>query len=166
MRAATSAVILSGTNLDDLDDYRPGLEAARRRAVRHPYVEAGIDKSGVRMIARALGLDDLAELPAAPCLSSRIETGVRIEANLLRFVDRAERAIRDAVAAPVVRTRVREDRIDVELDADSLSRLRVETASRLAGQVEALATEEGIALPVRLAPYRRGSAFLRPASDA
>ena len=63
----TDRPIVSGTNTDDLGDYRPGLEAARERRVRHPYVEAGIDKDGVRAIAAARGLDDLAELPAAPC---------------------------------------------------------------------------------------------------
>lgn len=165
MRRATVGIMLSGTNLDDLDDYRPGLEAARRHGVRHPFVEAQIDKSGVRGISRALGLQDLAELPAAPCLSSRIETGIRIQANLLAFVDRAERTIRESLAASIVRARVREETIDIELDPDSLSRLRAEVPAKLARQVEAMATEEGTWRPVRFAPYRRGSAFLRAAPD-
>jgi uncharacterized protein len=165
MRRATVGIMLSGTNLDDLDDYRPGLEAARRQGVRHPFVEARIDKSGVRGISRALGLEDLAELPAAPCLSSRIETGVRIQANLLAFVDRTERTIRESLAASVVRARVREDTIDIELDPDSLSRLRAEVRAKLVRQVDAMAMEEGIARPVRFTLYRRGSAFLRAASD-
>ena len=76
----TTAVVVSGTNLDDLGDYRPGLGAARENEVRHPFVDAGIDKATVRAIARELRLDDLAELPAAPCLSSRIETGIVIDA--------------------------------------------------------------------------------------
>jgi uncharacterized protein len=67
--------ILSGANLDDLREYRPGLEAAKRHSVRHPYLEAGIDKRAVRLLARELGLGALSELPAAPCLSSRVETG-------------------------------------------------------------------------------------------
>ena len=71
--------ILSGANLDDLGEYRPGLEAAREHRVRHPYVEAGVGKEGVRALARALGLGDLAELPASPCLSSRIETLMAID---------------------------------------------------------------------------------------
>ncbi len=162
---ATAAVILSGTNLDDLEDFRPGLEAAQLNAVRHPYVEVGVDKSGVRTIARTLGLDDLAALPAAPCLASRIETGVRIEADVLVFVNRAELRVRDATAAPIVRCRVRADGIEIELDATSLLRLGQEARETLARQVEGLATEVGIALPVRFAQYRMGSAFLRVASD-
>jgi uncharacterized protein len=47
----TAATIVSGTNTDDLGDFRPGLEAASRRGVRHPYVESGIDKALVRAIA-------------------------------------------------------------------------------------------------------------------
>ncbi|MBV9785080.1 MAG: hypothetical protein JO264_14810, partial [Acidisphaera sp.] len=47
----TEATILSGTNLDDLGEYRPGLQAARDHFVRHPFVEAGIDKPTVRRLA-------------------------------------------------------------------------------------------------------------------
>ena len=72
----TDGLIVSGTNLDDLSDWRPGLQAADNHAVRHPFVEARIDKAGVRGIASAYGLDDISALPAAPCLSSRVETGI------------------------------------------------------------------------------------------
>lgn len=161
----TAAVTLSGTNLDDLEDFRPGLEAAQLHAVRHPYVELGIDKSGVRAIARAVGLDDLAALPAAPCLASRVETGIRIEADVLAFVNRAELKVRDAAEAQVVRCRIRADGIEIELDAATLSRLRPEGRDTLGRQVEELATDAGIASPVRFGPYRMGSAFLRVASD-
>ncbi|HEX6112909.1 MAG TPA: hypothetical protein VFZ10_11400, partial [Geminicoccaceae bacterium] len=91
--ARTKATILSGTNLDDLGDWRPGLRAAEQHDVRHPYVEAGIDKAGVRALAHGLGLDDLAELPAAPCLSSRLATGIRVTADRLRLVHAVERLI-------------------------------------------------------------------------
>ena len=76
-----------------------------------------------------------------------------------------ERTIRESLGASVVRARVREDTIDIELDPDSLSRLRPELRAKLARQVDAMARDEGIARPVRFAPYRRGSAFLRAASD-
>src|SRR5882757_3769226 len=74
----TSATLLSGTNIDDLGDFRPGLAAARTFDVRHPLVEVGIDKAAIRAISSDLGLRDLAELPAAPCLASRVETGIAI----------------------------------------------------------------------------------------
>ena len=73
----SDAQILSGANLDDLREYRPGLQAAKRHSVRHPYLEAGIDKRAVRSLARELGLGALSELPAAPCLSSRVRLALR-----------------------------------------------------------------------------------------
>ena len=87
----TKLPVASGTNLDDLGDYRPGLIAAAEHQVRHPYVEAGIDKETLRRVAGALGLHDLKDLPAAPCLSSRVTTGIPIDAELLPLIDRAER---------------------------------------------------------------------------
>ena len=56
LAARTDATLLSGTNLDDLGDWRPGLKAAEEHGVRHPFVEAGIDKAGVRAIAASAGL--------------------------------------------------------------------------------------------------------------
>ena len=72
--------VASGTNTDDLGDYRPGLVAAKENAVVHPFVEAGIGKDDLRAIARLFDLQDIAELPAQPCLSSRVESGIRLEA--------------------------------------------------------------------------------------
>ena len=51
IREATPDTIASGTNRDDLDDFRPGLRAAAERDVVHPYVEAGIDKARVYALA-------------------------------------------------------------------------------------------------------------------
>jgi len=169
IRRRSEATIVSGTNADDVRDIRPGLAAAREHGVRHPYVEAGVDKEGVRRTARALSLVDLAELPAAPCLSSRIETGIPIEARLLTFVDRAERTIRRRldsarVRAPLLRARVRADGIVIELDDDALRRLPARTKEGLEHVVAQLATEADIPLAVRFAPYRMGSAFLHEAA--
>ncbi|MBN2751722.1 MAG: hypothetical protein JXQ84_03340, partial [Rhodospirillaceae bacterium] len=94
LRAKTNRLIASGTNLDDLTDYRPGLIAAREQKVVHPYVEAGIDKETIRSLARRKGLRDLAKLPAQPCLASRVETGITITEDDLTFVDRLEEHLR------------------------------------------------------------------------
>ena len=160
------ATLASGTNLDDLSDYRPGLRAAKLHGVRHPYVEAGIDKAGVRAIARTLGLDDLAELPAAPCLSSRIETGIAIEANTLGAVYRSERLVAQAVCPRTVRCRVRRHAVVVEIDAESLATLDVQTRAWLGDRVAVTFAEMGVTRPVEFEPYRMGSAFLRNATDA
>ncbi|MEQ8660990.1 MAG: adenine nucleotide alpha hydrolase, partial [Gammaproteobacteria bacterium] len=158
---ASAAQLLAGTNTDDLGDYRPGLQAAAAAGVRHPFVEAGIDKATVRAMARARGLDDLAELPASPCLSSRVETGIPIDPSALGFIDAAERHVRGALAAQTVRCRLRRAAIVIELDAGSLARLDDAHAAGLRGALGALAGAHGLARPIRFAPYRMGSAFLR-----
>lgn len=160
----THAVIVSGTNTDDLTDYRPGLAAASTLGVHHPYVDAGIDKTAVRRIARALGLDDLAELPAAPCLSSRIETGLPIEPAVLSLVHEVERDLTDTIAPEALRCRVRAGRVVVEIDEATLQRLDPTQQQRIIGDVAQRWRQRGRPRTVELAPYRRGSAFLHPES--
>jgi len=157
----TGAQILSGTNLDDLGDYRPGLEAARQHHVRHPFVEAGIDKRTVRALAARLGLGDVAVLPAAPCLSSRIETGLPVEAPLLAMIHDAELLVGAALSPHTVRCRVRAAAVVIELDAEALARLDPAQEAALQADVAGLATAAGLRRPVGFATYRTGSAFLR-----
>jgi uncharacterized protein len=87
------AHVVDGVNCDDLGDYRPGLRAAEERGVRHPLVEAGLDKSDVRALSRRYGLPT-ADKPASPCLSSRFPYGTRIDAHRLGQVARAEAYLR------------------------------------------------------------------------
>ena len=159
----TAATICSGTNLDDLADWRPGLEAAKSHGVRHPYVEAGIDKAAVRALARSLGLDDLAELPAAPCLSSRLETGIRVTAERLSLVHAVERLIQRELAPRTVRCRLLQDGIAIQLDADGLARILGAESAVIRATLEQLLARHGHIAPVRYQPYRMGSAFHRPA---
>ena len=159
MARLAGGTLVSGTNLDDLGDWRPGLQAAQDHGVRHPFVEAEIDKQTVRAIARARGLDDLAELPAAPCLSSRVETGLRVEAVDLAAIDRVETTLRGQFDAADIRCRVVAGGIRIELDEACLAALTEDdlgVVRQMAAGVFARAIET-----VSVAPYRRGSAFLR-----
>ncbi len=72
-----TAVIVDGTNLDDLGDDRPGIKAAREWGVRSPLVEANLSKAEIRSLAKDLGLSNW-DKPAAACLSSRIPRGITI----------------------------------------------------------------------------------------
>ena len=161
--AATRAQILSGTNRDDLSDWRPGLKAAAEHGVRHPYVEAGIDKQGVRALARALGLGAVAELPASPCLSSRVETGIAIDPAELALVHAVETLLAERLGATTtLRCRIRRGGLSVELDPAVLDALCDDARAGIATAIAAL---PGGDRPLAFAPYRMGSAFLRPAKE-
>ena len=160
--ALTAAPILSGTNLEDLGDYRPGLRAAEQHRVRHPFVELGIDKAEVRRLARSFGLGALAELPAGPCLASRIETGIPIEAAALGAVEAGEALVREQLEAAVVRCRLRRSAVVIELDPGALASLSASSRAQLGARVAACFQVAGIAHPVLFAPYQMGSAFVGP----
>lgn len=114
------ATILDGVNVDDLGDYRPGLRAAEEHGVRHPLVEAGLRKSELRVISRALGLATW-DKPASPCLSSRFPYGTEITLERLRMVGGAEAAVR-ALGFHDVRVRFHGELARIEVGADELAR--------------------------------------------
>ena len=161
VRKHTDSIVLSGANLDDLDDFRPGLKAAANHAVRHPWIEARIGKAGIRQLAAAHGLVAFADLPASPCLSSRVETGIAIEREVLGAIDAAERLLRGELRSETVRCRVRAGGVWVELDESALARLDPHGRNSLAGRIATIFRSTGLDGPVGFGPYRRGSAFLR-----
>lgn len=156
----TSLTMASGTNTDDLGDYRPGLIAASEHGVFHPFVEARMDKAAVRELARSLGLADIARLPAAPCLSSRIETGLAVEAGALLMVDAIEKAVRDRLGNITVRCRVRHSGYCIELGESSFESLSPATERQLLSQARRIIADHGREAPVTLEAYQQGSAFL------
>ena len=162
IRSRTPDPIASGTNRDDLSDYRPGLRAAAEREVVHPYVDAGIDKADVYALAGRLGLGDLERLPAQPCLASRVETGIAIAAADLAFIDAVEAALVAQLGREaVVRCRVTHAGVVIEI-ADE----RDGAATGIAQAIgEAACRGEGRAF-AGVRPYRRGAAFLRAAVPA
>jgi uncharacterized protein len=162
MAKAVDCALVSGTNSDDLGDYRPGLRAAADFGVRHPYVEAGMNKDAVRALARELGLHELAKLPASPCLSSRVETGLAIEPNVLDAIYRAERLVQGELKPRTVRCRVRREAVVVELDVESIRVLDRSKADVLKQEIGVLMSTAGLKHPVSFQTYRMGSAFLRP----
>jgi uncharacterized protein len=157
IRDLTPHAIASGANLDDLGDYRPGLLAAAERNVVHPFVEAKMSKADVRALARRLGLADVAELPAQPCLASRVETGIAIDANDLAFVESTERRLA-AVAGggATLRCRITRNGVVLELGEDALSRQAELTA------IVAEFCAESDRRFVGARAYSRGAMFIRP----
>ncbi len=86
--------ILSGANMDDAGDHRPGMKAAAENGVRHPLQECGLSKNDVRELARAWDLPTW-DKPATPCLSSRIAYGEEVTPERVRMIDEAEQWLRD-----------------------------------------------------------------------
>jgi uncharacterized protein len=153
--------ICAGTNLDDLGDYRPGLTAAAERGIRHPFVEAGFTKADVRDLARAMGLGEVAELPAAPCLASRIETGLPVTPEDLQIIDRVEEALRQRLGAVTLRCRRRRGGLVIEIDPALLAGITPAQRGRLLRLArQEAAAHGGAGLPLSIEPYSRGSAFL------
>ncbi|MBE9222914.1 ATP-dependent sacrificial sulfur transferase LarE [Cyanobacterium stanieri LEGE 03274] len=86
--------VIDGVNYDDLQDYRPGIEAAKERKVRSPLAEISISKIEVREITKLLNLPWW-DKPSQPCLSSRFPYGEEITVDKLHRVGRAEIYLRN-----------------------------------------------------------------------
>jgi len=85
--------IVDGSTVDDLDDYRPGRQAAKQHAVRSPLIEVGLNKAAVRELSRRVGLPTW-DKPASPCLSSRIAYGTPVTIERLAKIDEGEEILR------------------------------------------------------------------------
>jgi pyridinium-3,5-biscarboxylic acid mononucleotide sulfurtransferase len=113
-------VVADGNNADDVDDYRPGRQAASDCGVISPLLEAGLTKAEIRQLSRELKLPT-ADKPAAACLASRFPYGSRITEERLQAVDAAERALR-ALGFRQVRVRHHGDVARIELEAAEIAR--------------------------------------------
>ena len=119
--------IVDGLNLDDLNDYRPGIQAATEKRVRHPLVEAQLTKAEVRELSRGLDLPTW-DRPASPCLSSRFPYGTQITLEALQKVEQGEQVLRQ-MGFRVARVRYHGEVARLEVEAREISRL-LETETR------------------------------------
>ena len=118
-RARGIAVVVDGTNADDLGDHRPGARAAAEHDVRSPLAELGFSKATIRRLSRARGIPTWSQ-PASPCLSSRIPYGTPVTIDRLRQIERAERALRRLGFDGDLRVRYHGDLARVEIGSDLL----------------------------------------------
>ncbi len=160
----TQLTILSGTNCDDLNDFRPGLGAASELNVKHPFVEAGIYKSDIRQLARKLGLDKLAALPAGPCLSSRILTGLPINPKHLETIDQIETFLMDLLGEITIRCRLNKDGYQIQLDENVYASLQPNDIQDLLSKVKNSIHPTPHILGI--SAYAQGSAFIGKKSHA
>lgn len=146
--------VLNGTNLDDLGDYRPGLEAARIAEVKSPLVELEFTKADVREAALSLGLG-VWDKPAAACLSSRVPYGTAVTSELLGRIGGFEEMLRVELGFRQVRVRHHDDIARIELATEELPRA-VEPALR--ARIEAAGRTHGYRyVTLDLGGYRQGS---------
>jgi uncharacterized protein len=145
--------VLNGTNRDDLGDFRPGLEAAKRAGVKSPLVDLGFSKLDVRSLARELGLE-IWNKPAAACLSSRIPYGSEVTTERLSQIEGYEHALRE-LGFRQLRVRWHGDIARLELDSSELPRaLEPEIRDAI---VDAGRRHGFIYVTLDLAGYRQGS---------
>jgi uncharacterized protein len=144
-------VVIDGSNADDLDDFRPGLRAARDLGVRSPLQEVGLTKSEIRALSARHGLRTW-DKPAVACLSSRFEYGDPITVEKLRQVAAAESAVR-RLGIRGFRVRHHDQIARLELPPEQFS----SAVDRAAEIVEAVRATGYRHVVLDLAGYRSGS---------
>jgi uncharacterized protein len=152
-RARGLAILIDGTNADDLTDHRPGAIAAREHGVQSPLAALGFTKADIRALSRERGLPTWAQ-PSSPCLSSRLPYGTPVTPERLARVEAAERALRALGVTGDMRVRHHGDLARVELTPRELDRWLGADPTRLRDAVKA-AGYARVALDLR--GFRSGS---------
>lgn len=127
-------LIVDGTNVDDLNDYRPGIMALRKNGIRSPFIELRLDKSQIRAIALEHGLS-VYNKPSNACLASRIPRGIGVTDEKLRRIEKSEIIVKRLASVEQVRVRDHGDIARIEVapmelpklfDVDKLAKIDVE----------------------------------------
>ena len=113
-------IIVDGTNLDDLGDYRPGIEALRKNGIRSPLVETNFSKSQIRDAAELVGLS-VYDRPSNSCLASRIPWGQRVTAEKLTRIEFGETIVKQLTKVKQVRVRDFDGSAKIEVDKEMIS---------------------------------------------
>ena len=113
-------IIVDGTNLDDLGDYRPGIEALKQNDIKSPLVETNFSKSEIRDAAKSVGLS-VFDKPSNSCLASRIPWGQRVTAERLTRIELGETIVKQLTNVKQVRVRDYDGSAKIEVDKDMIS---------------------------------------------
>ena len=145
--------VLDGTNLDDMDDFRPGMKAAHEFGVRSPLREAMLTKEDIRSVSKRLGLPIWSK-PSLPCLASRFPYGMKITEENLVKVGQAETFLK-MLDLTQVRVRHHNTIARIEVPKEDIPKLFEETArSRLLSYLKKLGYSY---VAVDIEGYRTGS---------
>ena len=153
-KAEGLAWVVEGTNADDADDYRPGMQAVQETpGVRSPLEEAGLAKAEIRAISKELGLPTW-DRPALPCLATRFPYDTRITPEGLARVEAAEMFL-DELGFGDLRVREHGDTARIEVRPDEITRL---AQPEVRAQITSRLKELGYTyVTLDLEGYRRGS---------
>lgn len=113
-------LIVDGTNLDDLGDYRPGILALREKGIRNPLVETNFNKQQIRKVAKDVGLF-VYNKPSNSCLASRIPWGQKVTAEKLVRIELAEKLVKQISGVSLVRVRDMGGTAKIEVDPSKIS---------------------------------------------
>jgi len=113
-------IIVDGTNIDDLGDYRPGIQALRENGIRSPLVETKFLKSQIRNIAKSVGLS-VYDRPSNSCLASRIPWGQRVTAEKLTRIELGETLVKQLTNIKQIRVRDFDGSAKIEVEKKLIS---------------------------------------------
>ncbi len=111
--------IVDGTNLDDLGEYRPGIDALKKIGIRHPLIETGFTKKEIRETAKTVGLS-VFDKPSNSCLASRIPWGQKITAEKLIRIEYGETIVKQITKIKQVRVRDLDGSAKIEVEKDNI----------------------------------------------
>jgi len=116
------SLIVDGTNIDDLKDYRPGIKAMRENGVKSPLVELGIGKQNIRSIAKSNNLS-VFDKPSNSCLASRIPHGIPVTFEKLKRIETAEILVKSLFNVRQVRVRDHQDTARIEVGREEFKEM-------------------------------------------
>jgi uncharacterized protein len=152
-RARGYAHVIYGVNSDDLSDYRPGQNAAKKHQVAAPLAEAGLNKAEIRELSRLADLPTW-DRPASACLSSRIPYGTPVTIETVKTVETGEELIKE-LGFRQFRVRFHGEIVRIEIARDEMPKaLTMEMAQRFTAIFKGLGFRY---VALDLEGYRQGS---------
>jgi pyridinium-3,5-biscarboxylic acid mononucleotide sulfurtransferase len=115
-------LIVDGSNIDDLNDYRPGMLALHRKGIKSPLIETGFNKKDIRRIAEVNKLS-IFDKPSNACLASRISKSIEITPLKLKRIENCELIIKKIFNVKQVRVRDHGDLARIEVEKEELIKL-------------------------------------------
>jgi len=135
-------MIVDGTNIDDLVDYRPGVSALRQNGIRSPLAETRFSKKMVRETAKNVGLS-VYDKPSNSCLASRIPWGQSVTAERLARIEIGEKIVKQLTGAKQVRVRDMDGTAKIEVGVDELPLLENNTVlQKIKNQLKLISFED------------------------